>query len=84
MSAESLKRFLQMLAEGATVRASRYEDQNGYWAKDVEYCDRVRIRMSDATTLFLSYVEVKGLTRDQRLQIDLAPSDMESLGIVPL
>ena len=84
MSAESVRNFLGLLESGFIVSASRYEDQNGYWAKDTEFVDRVRVRMSDGTTLFLTMPEVKALTREQRLAIDIAPSDIYSLGLGPL
>jgi hypothetical protein len=84
MSAESLKNFLAMLTAGLTIVASRYEDVNGQWAKDIEFVDRIRIRMSDATNLFITYAEFKTLTSGQKTLINLAPSDEISLDVGPI
>lgn len=79
MSAESVKHFRELIESGFIVSSSRYEDQNGEWAKDVEFVDRVRVKMSEGTTLFMTIAEVKSLTREERLAIDIAPSDTPSL-----
>ncbi len=74
MSQESVKRFLDKIADGQEVVLTVYEDANGLWAKDVGFVDRVRVKFADQETLFMTYPEVRALDKAAREVIDHAPS----------
>lgn len=74
MSAESVKRFKEKVAAGTPIVLSVYEDQNGLWAKDREFVERVRVKFADMETTFMTMDEVNELTRAEQDLINHAPS----------
>lgn len=70
--ANSVDEFRSRLAAGA-ITLSKFEDQNGLWAKDIMYVERVRVEFGD-NVVFLTKAEYQSLTAAEKRSIHHSPS----------